>query len=92
MRRLPGIQASPIVKPGKGQYKPDPAEMSDIYTSDSAVKGELNRVVLLVHKEQKCQKLNTSPTNLYFVCIMCVQLLKYYSSFEATQPWKVASL
>ncbi|CDJ34808.1 uncharacterized protein EMH_0092910 [Eimeria mitis] len=38
MRQLPGIKASPLQEPGKERRKPDPAEMSNIYTSDSAVK------------------------------------------------------
>ncbi|CDI80239.1 hypothetical protein, conserved [Eimeria praecox] len=44
MRQLPGIKASPIQKPGKGGPKPDPAEMSSMYTSESAVKDVWERM------------------------------------------------
>ncbi|CDJ39102.1 hypothetical protein, conserved [Eimeria tenella] len=38
MRELPSIEATPLQKPGKGKYKPDPAETSSIYTSEAAVR------------------------------------------------------
>lgn len=88
MRELPSIEATPLQKPGKGKYKPDPAETSSIYTSEAAVRGEFSLPYRFV--PEALQK-HLLPILWVYACIFpaafeVLQLIRGHTVLEGCRP------